>query len=103
MKVEDFLLNEWNYVSNSRSEPDVLIGALKKRIDYYGDFEFNDEYTKFRRIVPFSEFIKGVPRGVSYTIEHRNQDEVHFDYSHLEVDIKTYSSEDWKKKVGRHV
>ena len=38
-----------------RKDYEDFISAIKKRIDLYGDCEFNSDYTKFRKIIPFEE------------------------------------------------
>jgi len=94
--------NKWYSVE--RPDREDFVEAIKTRIDMYGDFEFSNDYTKFRRIEPYSEFIKGVenPNGISARIEwdESNRYTV-WDYSHLEVKIKTYDSKEFKRKVGR--
>lgn len=97
----------WFNIQPNRNDLDRFIEVIKKRIDMIGDFEFNEDYTKFRRIESFSEFIKRVdaiiPRGeIGCSIEFIDISEVTFDYSHLpEAKLKTYSSTEWNKKKGR--
>jgi len=94
----------WYEIKPERPDREDFVEAIKTRIDMYGDFEFSNDYTKFRRIEPYSEFIKGVenPNGISARIEwdEANRDTA-WDYSHLEVNIKSYDSKEFKKKLGR--
>lgn len=97
----------WYTIQQDRKDKQFLIDAIKTRIDIKGDFEFNDEYTKFRRIEPFSEFIKRVDGmftkgSIGYSIEWHDHKDVEFNYDHLpEAQLKTYSSKEWEKKKGR--
>ena len=96
--------DKWWLILDTRPDKEDFVEAIKTRIDMYGDFEFSNDYTKFRRIEPYSEFIKGVenPNGISARIEwdESNRD-TSWDYSHLEVNIKSYDSKEFKKKLGR--
>lgn len=70
----------WYTIKKDRNDLDKFIAAIKKRIDHKNDFEFNGDYTKFRRIDPF---VLPETDDITYKIEFRDQDTVEFDYSHL--------------------
>lgn len=48
-------LNVSYSIDKERKDLKDFISAIKKRIDLYGDCEFNSDYTKFRKIGTWNE------------------------------------------------
>ncbi len=70
------------YTIGDRKDRERFVETIKKRINYYDDYEFNDDYTKFRRREPYKP--ENYTRGqITYFIEWIKQEEVDIDYSHL--------------------
>lgn len=62
----------WYRIEDDREDRDKFISAIKKRIDIFNDYEFNRDYTKFRRVDT-----SPIPHGMTYTIEwHPNSYEL---------------------------
>lgn len=101
MKADKFELNKWYELENSTTPNEILISVLKKRIDEFNDFEFNSDFTQFRRIIPFKEFLKSLedPNSISFKIEWHDQKDVVFDYSHLPQPIFTPHDKKTKRRV----
>jgi predicted methyltransferase len=76
-------LNKWWNIKPDRQDKELFISAIKNRIDYYQDFEFNADYTKFKRIASPKEQKKEYSGQITYTIEWKEQSQVEIDYSHL--------------------
>lgn len=100
-------LGKWMTIDPKRTDKELVVETIKNEIDLNGAFEFNDDYTKFRRIEPFSEFIKRVDGmfvkgSMGYSIEWHDPKDVEFNYDKLpEAQLKSYSSKEWNKKKGR--
>ena len=90
----------WFNIPADRPDRDKLISAIKKRIDMYGDFVFDTDYSRFKRIVPFSEFYKSLsnPGGISYKIECYSSEEINIDYSHLPPPVFTPANKQIKRR-----
>lgn len=43
----------WWVIESDRKDKHEFIDMIKKRIDIYNDFEFNGDYTKFRKMEPW--------------------------------------------------
>jgi len=99
----------WYNIPLDRPDRAELILAIEKQIELFGNFQFNEDKTKFRlvksrltEILEWNQFISGIddPTEISYKIEFRDQKDVLFDYSNLAVKIKM---DDGKKKKRRAV
>lgn len=101
MKTDNFELKKWYELENSETPNEILIAVIKKRIDEFGDFEFNEDYTKFRRILTWKEFEKTLvnPKGIGFVLEFRSIDEVTFDYSNLPEPIFTPHDKKTKRRA----
>lgn len=49
----------WYTVKKDRIDYDQYMSAIKKRIDIHGDCEFSEDYSKFRYIGKFEDYISG--------------------------------------------
>lgn len=49
---------KWYWLHTNQYGKDVMTDVIKLKIDNGGDFEFNNEYTKFRKNIPFDPKIK---------------------------------------------
>lgn len=54
-KVEKFEFDRVYKIPMDRPDREKLIAAFKKYIDVWNNFEFNSDYTKFRRIPTIAE------------------------------------------------
>lgn len=54
-----YKIGRWYPVSEVKSDHKEFIEALKHRIDIKNDFEFNDDYTMFKRILTIRQIIDG--------------------------------------------
>lgn len=50
-------VNKWYGIKQDRSDLEAFINVIKKRIDLNNDFEFSNDYTMFKRVLPFSSMI----------------------------------------------
>lgn len=77
--IEKLPINVWFIIEPSRKDRDELIEALKLYIDIFGNIlEFNEHYTKFRRIEPYEDI-----DGITIKFEFHKREDVFIDYSHL--------------------
>ena len=51
-------LGTWYRINQERPDLKEFISVIKKRIDEMDDFIFSNDYSKFKRVLPFSEIIK---------------------------------------------
>lgn len=59
-KAQNFYhLGVWYPVADVKSEHQEFIEAVKHRIDILNDFEFNEDYTQFRRILTIHQVLTG--------------------------------------------
>lgn len=52
------VLNKAYNIDKDRTDYDNFISAIKKRIDLYGDCEFNSNYSKFRKTGTWEETLE---------------------------------------------
>lgn len=92
----------WFNIKSDRNDLERFIAVIKKRIDLKYDFEFNGDFTRFRRITPPQEQIPKLNES-TYTIEYREQDyELNDKERNLPDPIfKSYSKKDWDRLSGR--
>ena len=78
-KLDDMQMKKWFIIEPSRKDRNELIEALKLYIDIFGNIlEFNEHYTKFRRIEPYEDI-----DGITIKFEFHKREDVFIDYSHL--------------------
>lgn len=91
----------WYNIKDDRPDKDRFITAIKKRIDFKNDYEFNGDYSKFRRIEVFT-----VPRnnGITFRIKWREDTgELTEKEKNLEVNIKPYDKKKFTVALGRAI
>lgn len=78
-------LDKWYWLHTNQYGKEIMTDVVKLKIDNGGDFEFNGDYTKFRRIQPFSEYIASLadPDRINAKFEFHKREDVFIDYSHL--------------------
>jgi len=71
-------LNFNTYYTIRLDRPDVydFYEMLKKRIDLFGDFEFSNDYTQFKRIIPYKQEYANNTSGLMYQLNYFKEDEV---------------------------
>lgn len=47
-------INKWFGIKQDRPDLEAFIAVIKKRIDLSADFEFSNDYTLFKRVLPFN-------------------------------------------------
>lgn len=101
-KILTLPIGKWYKIRKDREDYDMFIDMAKMRIDMYNDFEFNFDYTTYRRILPPQEQIPKTNES-TYTIEYREQDyELNDKERNLPDPIfKSYSKKDWDRLSGR--
>lgn len=96
-KIEGMPHNKWFIIEPTRADREDMIATLKLYIDIFGNLiEFNEHYTKFRRLEP----LKIEDSGVRF--EFHKREDVFIDYSHLEGnEPPKIGQKEWSKKAGR--
>jgi hypothetical protein len=97
-------IDKWYWLHTNQYGKELMSDVVKLKIDNGGDFEFNEDYTKFRRIQPFHEYIASLdnPNGINIKFEFHNREDVFIDYSHLpEPKFRSYSKKEWEAALGR--
>lgn len=85
----------WFNIQPTRTDLERFVEAIRRRIDYHNDFEFNGDYTKFRRIKPFV-----VPRFIEITFKIEYDDHlVQLPYDHLPEPKYTEESKKVKRRA----
>lgn len=89
----------WYTIKPTRKDLIRFVEAIKKRIDFRKDFEFNGDYSKFRRIENFN-----IPRldEITYTIQWREDTgQMTEKELNLEPKLKYVDHKQWDKLKGR--
>lgn len=89
----------WYTIKYDRKDRKRFVETIKKRIEYYDDYELNEDHTKFRRREPFKKENYPMHGQITYTIEWRNQSEVDIDYSHLPEPVFTPTNKIVKRRA----
>jgi len=92
--------NTYYTIRHDREDLYKFYVMLKKRIDNFDDFLFSDDYTKFKKVIPFSKFIQTLnnPGGISYKIECYSSEELNIDYSYLPPPVFTPANKQIKRR-----
>jgi len=63
-----------------------LIENLKYCHELHGNISFSDDFSAFKKVQPFAEYIADMdnPKGINIKFEFHNREDVFIDYSHIE-------------------
>jgi hypothetical protein len=83
-KLLNLPLNKWYKISPDREDLEMFLMTVESRYYTFGDFEFRNDKSEFRRIKERDEYdAKNYTGEITYHIEWKEQSQVEIDYSHL--------------------